>query len=138
VVGFVGGIESIDGVEAKQFKKTLDEIDPDIKVLVHWVGSWSDIKLAQSSANKQIKQDADVLVADANIGIILAAKKTVIYPTHLKMRNSWRRLFLATSLYQVLHSPLKGGIEEMPLGIFSMGVNIQISYPHRLKMDLIS
>jgi len=75
VVGFVGGIESIDGVEAKQFKKTLDGIDPDIKVLVHWVGSWSDIKLARYSANEQIKQGADVLVADANIGVILAAKK---------------------------------------------------------------
>jgi len=36
-----------------------------------------------------------------------------------------------------MHSPLKGGIEEMPLGISSMGVNIQIPYPHRLKMDLI-
>ncbi|ADG19665.1 basic membrane lipoprotein [Paraburkholderia atlantica] len=72
-VGFVGGVESVDGTEAQSFRQAVLAKAPDATVLIDWVGDWGDRRRTQQLTVQQIDAGADVLVADANDAVIVAA-----------------------------------------------------------------
>ncbi len=76
IVGFVGGLRTVDGDEAIQFAKSLKKFSPQIHCIVNWTENWSDIQLAKELSLKQIKEGADVVIAGANIGTVIAAKES--------------------------------------------------------------
>jgi basic membrane protein A and related proteins len=73
IVGFVGGVESVDGVEAKRFRQTVLDSAPDATVLIDWTGDWGDRKRTRELTERQIHAGADIVVADANDTVIAAA-----------------------------------------------------------------
>lgn len=74
-VGFVGGEQHVDGPEAERFKATVLHEAPAAKVLVDWVGNWSDRRRAAQLTEQQIAAGADVVVSDANVAVIAAASR---------------------------------------------------------------
>ena len=74
-VGFVGGVESVDGTEAQSFRQAVLATVPDAKVLVDWVGDWDNRRRTQQLTGQQIDAGADVVVADANDSAIVAAAR---------------------------------------------------------------
>lgn len=75
IIGFVGGLASVDGPSAEIFKQTVLANKPNAKVLISWTNNWSDITDAETLTEEQIKAGADVIVASANTGVITAASK---------------------------------------------------------------
>ncbi|GAB7527269.1 BMP family ABC transporter substrate-binding protein [Paraburkholderia sp. 2C] len=73
IVGFVGGVESVDGVEANRFRQTVLDAAPDAKVLIDWTGDWGDRQRTRELTEHQIRAGADIVVADANDTVIAAA-----------------------------------------------------------------
>jgi basic membrane protein A and related proteins len=73
IVGFVGGVESVDGVEAKRFRQTVLDAAPGTTVLTDWTGDWGDRKRTKELTERQIRAGADIVVADANDAVIAAA-----------------------------------------------------------------
>jgi basic membrane protein A len=74
-VGFIGGVESVDGSEAKRFRQTVLKAFPDATVLIDWTGDWDDRQLAAQLTEHQIRAGADVVVADVNDAVIAAASR---------------------------------------------------------------
>ncbi|WP_233848293.1 BMP family ABC transporter substrate-binding protein [Paraburkholderia sp. HD33-4] len=74
-VGFVGGVESVDGTEAQSFRQAVLAKVPDATVLVDWVGDWDNRRRTQQLTGQQIDAGADVVVADANDSVIVAAAR---------------------------------------------------------------
>lgn len=78
VVGFVGGGEippTIAGEAA--FKKAIESVDPNIKVVSTITGDFEDTTKAKDAANAQIAQGADVIysfVDSGHLGVVEAAK----------------------------------------------------------------
>jgi basic membrane protein A len=72
-IGFVGGVASVDGPEAERFRQTILAKAHGAKVAVDWTNNWADLKSAQDITERQIKAGADVVLADANLGVITAA-----------------------------------------------------------------
>jgi basic membrane protein A and related proteins len=75
IVGFVGGVEAVDGVEAQRFRQTVLDAVPDARVLIDWTGAWGDRKRAAELTERQIRAGADIVVADANDAVIAAASR---------------------------------------------------------------
>ncbi|WP_115495693.1 BMP family ABC transporter substrate-binding protein [Dyella monticola] len=75
IVGFVGGVMSVEAAEAERFKATVLHTAPGEKVLVDWTGNWSDVDKAAQLTDHQIGAGADVIVADANHAVIAAADR---------------------------------------------------------------
>jgi basic membrane protein A len=75
IVGFVGGVESVDGGEANRFRQTVLDSAPDAKVLIDWTGDWSDRKRTRELTEQQIRAGADIVVADANDAVIATASR---------------------------------------------------------------
>ncbi|WP_246641530.1 BMP family ABC transporter substrate-binding protein [Paraburkholderia edwinii] len=75
IVGFVGGVESVDGVEAKRFRQAVLDAAPDAQVLIDWTGDWGDRKRTRELTERQIRAGADIVVADANDTVIAAASR---------------------------------------------------------------
>jgi basic membrane protein A len=75
IVGFVGGVESVDGGEAESFKRSVHIAAPDATVLIDWTGDWDDRKLAACLAQRQIRAGADIVVAAANDAVIAAVSQ---------------------------------------------------------------
>jgi len=73
IVGFVGGVMSVEAAEAERFKATALHAAPGEKVLVDWTGNWSDAGKAEQLTERQISAGADVVVADANHAVTAAA-----------------------------------------------------------------
>lgn len=73
IVGFVGGVESVDGVEATRFRQAVLASAPDATVLIDWTGDWGDRKRTRELTERQIRAGADIVVADANDAVIAAA-----------------------------------------------------------------
>jgi basic membrane protein A and related proteins len=74
-VGFVGGVESVDGTEGQSFRQAVLARVPDATVLVDWVGDWDNRLRTQQLTEQQIGAGADVVVADANDAVIAAAAR---------------------------------------------------------------
>lgn len=74
-VGFVGGVQSVDGGEAKRFRKAVLDAVPDATVLIDWTGAWDDRARAILLTERQIRAGADVVLADANDAVLEAASK---------------------------------------------------------------
>jgi len=81
MVGFIGGVQSVEGAEAERFKATVLHEAPGAKVFVDWTQSWSDQQRARTLTERQIAAGADVVVSDANVAVIAAASR---YP-HVKV-----------------------------------------------------
>lgn len=75
VVGFVGGVESVDKPEALCYKETILKINPNIKVLIDWTGEWDNKKLEMMATEKQVMKNVDVVVSDAGSGPIYVARR---------------------------------------------------------------
>ncbi|CAB3745672.1 BMP family ABC transporter substrate-binding protein [Paraburkholderia humisilvae] len=75
VVGFVGGVEAVDGGEANRFRQAVLEAEPRATVLIDWTGDWGARKLATQLTEHQIRSGADIVVADANDAVIAAASR---------------------------------------------------------------
>ncbi|MFC0397890.1 BMP family ABC transporter substrate-binding protein [Paraburkholderia rhizosphaerae] len=80
IVGFVGGVEAVDGGEANRFRQAVLDAQPGATVLIDWTGDWSARKLAAQLTERQIRLGADIVVADANDAVIAAAS------THRQVR----------------------------------------------------
>jgi basic membrane protein A and related proteins len=69
--------------EAIAFERGAKAINPKIKVLINWVGSWLDEEKAKTLAVKQIASGADILAIDAhkagNGAIKVVAQKPGVY-----------------------------------------------------------
>lgn len=83
VVGFVAGTEqaSITKV-AEAFKLGAQAANPNVKTLIAYTGSFTDIALAKEAALAMIDSDADVIAHGANTGgngVIAACQETGIY-----------------------------------------------------------
>ncbi|WP_133127750.1 BMP family ABC transporter substrate-binding protein [Legionella nagasakiensis] len=66
IVGFVGGVSSIEHSEAASFTHTLKLFNSNIKPIVEWTENWNDKKGAEDMAVSQINRRADVLITNAN------------------------------------------------------------------------
>jgi len=80
VVGAVGGV-AIPPVQGtfKAFKAGAEAIDPDVKVLVSYIGNWDDVGAAKEAAVAQIRRGADVLIHNvdaASFGVFQAARES--------------------------------------------------------------
>ncbi len=73
IVGFVGGVESVDGGEAKRFRQTVLDAAPGAKVLIDWTGDWDDRERTTELTERQIRAGADIVLADANDAVIVTA-----------------------------------------------------------------
>lgn len=83
VVGFVAGVEqaSITKV-AEAYKLGAQAANPDVKVLIAYTGSFTDIALAKEAAQAMIDSGADVIAHGANTGgngVIAACQENGIY-----------------------------------------------------------
>lgn len=83
IVGFVAGVEqaSITKV-AEAFKLGAKAANPDVKVLIAYTGSFTDIALAKEAALAMIDSGADVIGHGANTGgngVIAACQENGIY-----------------------------------------------------------
>lgn len=74
-IGFVGGVEAVDGGEAQRFQSTILAAKPDAKVFIDWTNDWSDLVGAGKLTDKQVSEGADVVYATGNTGVITAADK---------------------------------------------------------------
>ncbi|WP_158601939.1 BMP family ABC transporter substrate-binding protein [Pararobbsia silviterrae] len=72
-VGFVGGVEAVDGSEAQRFKQAVLDASPGAAVRIDWTGAWGDRSGAARLAQQQIRAGADIVVADANDGVFVGA-----------------------------------------------------------------
>lgn len=73
VIGWVGGMPAPNMLaNYHAWKAGAEAINPDIKVLITWLGSWFDPPKAKEAAIAQVEQGADVLSAQA-VGVIDAA-----------------------------------------------------------------
>lgn len=70
IVGFVGGVESVDGIEARRFRSAVLEAKPRAKILVDWTQAWDDRSRAAQLTHAQIAAGADVVLADANDAVL--------------------------------------------------------------------
>lgn len=69
VVGFVAGVEQPSIIKpAEAFKLGAKTANPDIKVLITYTGSFTDVALAKEAALAMIDQGADVIGHAANTG----------------------------------------------------------------------
>ena len=75
IVGFVGGVKDIDGNEAIAFEETVKLNLPAAKILVSWTDDWFDQESARVLTEEQVKQGADVIIADANQAPLDIARK---------------------------------------------------------------
>ena len=75
VVGFVGGVESVDSVEARRFRHAVLAAKPHAKILVDWTQAWDDRTRAARLTHAQIAAGADVVLADANDAVLAAVSQ---------------------------------------------------------------
>ncbi len=79
VVGAVGGV-AIPPVQGtfKAFKAGAQAVDPDVTVLVSYIGNWDDVGAAKEAAVAQVRRGADVLIHNvdaASFGVFQAARE---------------------------------------------------------------
>lgn len=83
VIGAIGGqeippiVDELDGFEAGA-----KSVNPDVRVLKSYIGTWSDLGTAKEAAFAMIDQEADVLMGTANeatLGVIEAAQERGIW-----------------------------------------------------------
>lgn len=68
VIGVIGPIETGDAkLYVDGFVAGAKSVNPDVKVNVNWIGSFSDVALAAESANTHIAAGADVLTGTAQM-----------------------------------------------------------------------
>jgi len=68
VIGIVGPIEAGDAsLYVKGFVAGAEATNPDVKVNVNWIGSFSDVALAAEAANTHVAAGADVLTGTAQM-----------------------------------------------------------------------
>jgi basic membrane protein A len=68
VIGVIGPIETGDAkLYVDGFIAGVASVDPEIEVLVNWIGSFSDLSLASSAAETMIADGADVLTGTAQM-----------------------------------------------------------------------
>lgn len=68
VIGVVGPIEAGDAsLYVKGFVAGAEATNPDVKVNVNWIGSFSDVALAAEAANTHVAAGADVLTGTAQM-----------------------------------------------------------------------
>jgi basic membrane protein A len=68
VIGVVGPIETGDAkLYVDGFIAGVESVNPEIEVLVNWIGSFSDLSLASSAAETMIADGADVLTGTAQM-----------------------------------------------------------------------
>ena len=78
VIGVIGPIETGDAkLYVDGFKAGAKATKPNIKILVNWTGSFSDVSLASEAANTEIAAGADALTGTAQmvVGAIGVAKQ---------------------------------------------------------------
>jgi basic membrane protein A len=78
VIGVVGPIETGDAkLYVDGFKLGVASVNPEIEVLVNWIGSFSDLSLAAAAAETMIADKADVLTGTAQMvpGAVNKAKE---------------------------------------------------------------
>jgi basic membrane protein A len=78
VIGVVGPIETGDAkLYVDGFSAGVASVNPEIEVLVNWIGSFSDLSLASSAAETMIADGADVLTGTAQMvpGAVNKAKE---------------------------------------------------------------
>ncbi len=80
VVGAVGGV-AIPPVQGtfKAFRAGAKAVDPNVKVLVSYIGNWDDVGAAKEAAIAQIQRGADVLIHNtdaASFGVFQAARQS--------------------------------------------------------------
>jgi basic membrane lipoprotein Med (substrate-binding protein (PBP1-ABC) superfamily) len=81
ILGMVGGVQipSAEDV-ARAFEAGAKSVDPKVRVLETWIGSWDDLSAAKEAAVAQIRQGADVVIHDtdaASFGVFQAVKEAV-------------------------------------------------------------
>jgi len=80
VVGAVGGV-AIPPVQGtfKAFEAGARAVDPNVKVLVSYIGNWDDVGAAKEAAVAQIQRGADVLIHNtdaASFGVFQASRQS--------------------------------------------------------------
>jgi basic membrane protein A len=78
-IGMVGGV-AIPPAEATftGFEAGALSVNPDVEVLVSWIGSWDDVALAKEAATTLIRRGADVLIHNtdaASFGVFQAVRE---------------------------------------------------------------
>jgi basic membrane protein A len=83
VVGMVAAVESPTvTADVDTFIQCAKEVNPDVEVLVSYVGSWEDIPKAKESAQAQLSKNADVILVMGNsfsIGVFQACEDAGAY-----------------------------------------------------------
>ena len=78
-IGMVGGV-AIPPAEATftGFEAGALSVNPDVEVLVSWIGSWDDVAMAKEAATTLIRRGADVLIHNtdaASFGVFQAVRE---------------------------------------------------------------
>jgi len=83
VVGMVGGIDIPSTHRSyAAFEMGLKTVDPGIKLLVNWVGSFVDVAAGHEAALSQIESGADIIFGNGdgqNLGVLHACSETKTY-----------------------------------------------------------
>jgi len=79
IVGMVGGV-STPPAEATftGFEAGAKSVNPDVEVLVNWIGSWDDVAMAKEAAVTLIRRGVDVLIHNtdaASFGVFQAVRE---------------------------------------------------------------
>lgn len=132
-VGFIGGLDFPVIERFKQgFIKGAKSVNPDIKVLTDYAGSFDDDKLGAKAASKMIDQKADVLYAAAGyagVGMLKEAEKRKVYAIGVDSDQYFiaenavitsMQKNLDVALYNLLHSLKETG--EIPSGHIELGL----------------
>ena len=81
VLGMVGGVQIPAAEDVfKAFDAGAKSVNPSVRVLEAWIGSWDDVSAAKEAAVAQIRQGADVVIHDtdaASFGVFQAVREAV-------------------------------------------------------------
>jgi len=122
VIGVVGPIEAGDAaLYVKGFVAGAASVNPDVKVNVNWIGSFSDVALAAEAANTHIAAGADVLTGTAQmvVGAIGVAEENGVlwFGTQASQTSLAPEIVVANQVYDFSHI-VKDMIEKIHNGVY--------------------
>ncbi|MCA1899567.1 MAG: BMP family protein [Chloroflexi bacterium] len=132
VIGVVGPIETGDAkLYIDGFKAGVAATDPDVKVNVNYIGSFSDVALASEAATTHISAGADVLTGSAQmvVGAIGKAEEAnaLWFGTQSNQASLAPKIVVASQVYhwEVILKEIIGLVQDGVLGGQSFTANLE-------------
>jgi basic membrane lipoprotein Med (substrate-binding protein (PBP1-ABC) superfamily) len=152
VIGVVGPIETGDAkLYVDGFKLGVESVNPDIEILVNWIGSFSDLSLAATAAETMIAGSADVLTGTAQMvpGAVNKAKEAgaLWFGTQADQTSLAPEIVVASQVYDwsVVLNPIidnamegKMGGEAFAITLENGGLVIAYNADYELPDDVLA